>query len=72
MSDKLNILAYMEEHGSITQGDALFYFGCSRLASRINELRKDGHNIVTVMEDGTRRDGTRCRYGRYVLKGRIS
>lgn len=68
MNDKLKILAYIEEHGSITQNEALSAFSCSRLASRINELRRDGHRIVTEMEEGRRKDGSKCRYARYYLE----
>lgn len=32
---------------SITQLDALYHFGCMRLASRICDLRERGMNIVT-------------------------
>lgn len=69
MSDKLKVLAYIKANGSITQRDALNAIGCSRLASRINDLRRDGHDIVTVMEEGRRRDGTPTRYARYFMGG---
>jgi len=31
--------------------DALCWFGCSRLASRIRELRKEGYEVETKMVD---------------------
>ena len=52
------ILRYMDEHGSITSLEAMQYFGCMRLASRISDLRKRGYMIVrnmvtTYYEDGS-------------------
>ncbi len=51
------ILRYMDEHGPISSLVAMKEFGCMRLASRINDLRKKGYMIVTDMirvedEDG--------------------
>lgn len=40
------ILRRLEKGGTITQGQALFQYGCSRLAARIYDLRKAGHNIT--------------------------
>lgn len=47
MSQCTDILRHLEEVGPLTALDALNLFGCFRLASRINDLRHDGHNIVT-------------------------
>lgn len=68
MSDKERILSHIREHGSITQREAFLSFGCMRLASRINDLRKDGYNIATEMETGVDRYGERDRYARYFLR----
>lgn len=38
------ILAYMKEHGSITQMEA-YGLGCMRLPSRIHDLKKEGYII---------------------------
>ena len=40
-----NILAYLKAGHSLTGLDALHLFGSMRLASRIDELRKRGHDI---------------------------
>jgi hypothetical protein len=40
------VLAYIQEFGEITQLDALKDLGCMRLASRVSDLRRQGHNIV--------------------------
>jgi len=42
-TDILNLL----QSGPLTALDALERIGCFRLASRINDLRKAGHNIQT-------------------------
>ena len=40
-----NILAYLRAGYSITPMQALTFFGCFRLASRIFDIRKAGFNI---------------------------
>ena len=62
------ILRYMDEHGSITSLEAIKYFGCLRLASRINDLRKRGYMIVRNMVRMENEDGSyRGRYAEYHL-----
>lgn len=39
------ILKYLLEGNTLTSREAMLEFGCMRLASRINDLRNDGHNI---------------------------
>lgn len=41
------ILAYLQSGHSISQLHAYYLFQCTRLSSRIFDLRKDGHNIVS-------------------------
>lgn len=47
-------LAYLEKHGSITGKQAWEAFGCYRLASVINRLRKDGYPIASEIVEGER------------------
>lgn len=47
LSQKKQILAYLNTGKSLTQMEALNLFGCFRLASRICELREEGVNIKT-------------------------
>jgi hypothetical protein len=55
-NQKLAILNYMYAGKTITQLEALDMFGCMRLASRIRDLRDDGHIIRTDMKtNGTKR-----------------
>ena len=72
MSDKMRVLAYMEEHGSITPLEALNAFGCMRLGARIWDLRHEGYEIATGMVLDKDRNGEPMRYARYFLKGEIS
>ena len=48
------ILTYLESGGSLSPIEALNKFQCFRLAARVRDLRKAGHDIQTktVKEDG--------------------
>ena len=64
------ILRYMDEHGSISSKEAMKYFGCMRLASRINDLRKKGYLIIKNMVRMENEDGSyRGMYAEYHLAG---
>ena len=67
MSQNERILAYMQKHGSITQMDATRDLGVMRLASRVSDLRRAGHNIVAISESRPNRYGEMTRYARYHL-----
>lgn len=45
------ILEWMRTKGAITQNDARAAFGCTRLAARINDIKKKGY----IIEDEYRR-----------------
>ena len=47
---KYQVLNYLQEGKTITSLEALDKFGCMRLASRINELRYEGHDINTILK----------------------
>jgi len=49
VSQKSEILKVLKDGYTITQLEALTWFGCSRLAARIGELRQEGMNISTTM-----------------------
>ena len=66
---KLRILDYLKRHGSITSVEAFQYFGITRLAARIKELRDKGYLIDTVMLNGVNRYGEDVRFAKYVWKG---
>ena len=63
------VLSYIEEFGSITQLEALQDLGVMRLASRISDLRKNGHNITSKTEPVKNRWGETCHIKRYRLVG---
>lgn len=61
------VLRYLEEHGEISQLDAMKEFGIMRLGARIFDLRADGHNIKTTMGKSRNRWGEWTRYAIYRL-----
>lgn len=61
------VLAYIREFGSISQLEALRDLGVMRLASRISDLRRNGHKITGSMETVKNRYGEKCTVKRYSL-----
>jgi hypothetical protein len=57
----------MKKYGSITAKEAENEYGCMRLASRINELRRNGVAITAEMVAGKNRRGEATHYARYSL-----
>lgn len=55
MNQKAQVLQWMRRKKTITQTEAAKYFGCWRLSARIEELRRDGYDIATVLEPNSRR-----------------
>lgn len=51
LSQKARIIRWLSKGHKLNQMDALCWFGCSRLASRIRELRKEGYEVETKMVD---------------------
>ena len=62
------ILAYIEQFGSITQLEAIRDLGVMRLASRISELKRQGHKIVSKHEPVKNRYEETCYIKRYSLE----
>lgn len=62
------ILAAMERGREITQMDALRDFGVMRLASRISDLRSQGHPIAKRMKRVTARNGRVCSVAAYRIE----
>lgn len=65
VSQQNRIRKYMEEHGSITQMEATHELSCTKLSTRISEMRANGENIIGTMETSTNKFGEPCRYMRY-------
>ncbi len=61
------VLNYIREFGGITQFEALRDLGVMRLASRISELRQQGHNITSKYESVKNRCGETSHIKRYSL-----
>ena len=61
------ILRHLRDHGSITSFEAFTEYGILRLASRINDLKRSGHNIVSDTATGQNRYGEKIRYSIYRL-----
>lgn len=63
-----DVLNHLKAHRSITQKEAIKYYGAYRLSDIVFKLRKAGYNILTVNESAKDRNGNTCTYARYVLK----
>lgn len=63
MTQNAAILKHLKRK-SITPIDALELYGCLRLAARIDNLRKQGHDIKTTVI----RNSNGKRFARYSLK----
>lgn len=61
------VLDYIEEFGSITQYEALKDLGIMRLASRVSELKKQGHHITGRMITVKNRFGENCSVKQYSM-----
>lgn len=59
------IIDYLDEFGAITQLEAIRDLGCFRLASRISDLKKQGHNIVSEMVAVKNRWGEKTYVAKY-------
>jgi hypothetical protein len=57
------IMARLKAGRTLTPADALNDFGCFRLAARVNDLRAQGHDILTIRES----QGEKC-FARYQLR----
>jgi hypothetical protein len=70
MTQSQRVLRHLEDYGSITQMDAMADYGIMRLASRVDELRKAGHQIITERVEGRNRYGEKCHWARYRMGAR--
>lgn len=61
------ILRYLNDYGSISQLEAMQYFGCYRLAARIKDLKNRGYKIKKVTETGRNRYNEPMSWARYML-----
>ena len=61
------IKEFLLNGGRLTQLKALKLFGCMRLASRINDLRNEGMDIITKMEKRGKK-----RFAVYYIKPQVA
>ncbi len=70
--EKLNqcemIINYIKEFGSITTLQAFRDLGCTRLASRINDLKKQGYKFKDEFVTSKNRRGVKVSYKKYYLE----
>ena len=62
------IIRHMRDYGSISSLTAMQEYGIMRLASRINDLRAQGYDIVSETKTGKNRYGDSTHYAVYRLK----
>ena len=62
------VLRHLNDFGQIDQLEAIREYGIMRLASRINDLRNEGHKIKTEMTSGKNRYGEKTSYAVYSLE----
>lgn len=67
MSQSEKILYHLSSGKTITPLEALQSYGCFRLASRISDLKREGHDIVTTIKESYGDDGVK-RYAEYRLR----
>lgn len=62
------IIRHMQDYGSISSMEAMQEYGIMRLASRVNDLRAQGYDIVSETKTGKNRYGEATHYAVYRLK----
>lgn len=50
-SQRKHVLNYLLEGGRLSHADAYAFWGCTRLAARIGELREEGYPIKSVWRE---------------------
>lgn len=66
MTQSEKIINYMKTHGSITARQA-YHMGIMRLASRISDLKREGHKITSETVKVKNRDGSSSYVSKYSL-----
>lgn len=64
MTQNQRILKHLRKAGSITVREAIVEYSIQSLTKRIQELRDDGYNIISVVK---RHPVTGQKYTRYIL-----
>ena len=61
------IIRHLKDHGSISSLEAISEYGILRLASRVNDLKRRGYNIVGEIKTGRNRYGEKTNFKVYRL-----
>ena len=68
-TQKAKILAYCDEHGSITIREAFTKLNINSPSKRISELRKSGqYSVDSIDESRTDESGNTTRWKRYFIR----
>lgn len=67
MSQSERILKWLSSGNTLTPLQALEQFGCFRLAARIADLKKEGHDIIMNLVEKYSPDGV-IRYAEYKMR----
>lgn len=70
MSQAERVLQYLEDGNTITTLNAFKELGITRLAARVHELKRDGHNVKKNTISVTNRFDERCAVAEYYLGGK--
>ena len=67
-TQRMKILAYCEQHGSITIREAFTKLNINSPSKRISEIRNSGkYNVKSIGESKTDADGNTTRWKRYFI-----
>ena len=65
MTQHERILQYIDDFGSISPMEAFNDLGITKLATRISEMSREGHQFTKLMECTKNRYGDKVHYMRY-------
>lgn len=68
MTQREQIIDYLNQFGSITPMEAFSDLGITKLATRISEMRKDGKEFKIETVTSTNRFGKKVHFAKYSLK----
>lgn len=68
MTQTERLLSYFEEHQTITAVEALTELGIMRLASRVNDLKRQGHRFSKKMISVRNRWNEKCNVAEYTYE----
>ena len=68
MNQRLMVLQYIKDYGSITSYQAYIDLGITQLATRIKELKQEGYHFTYEIEVKKNRYGKQVRFKRYILE----